>query len=177
MALELKGLVEHIARMLVDDPSQVQVVEVESVDVTVYEIRVAPEDVGRMIGKEGRTVAALCRILRSVSGRQGKRVEVRISRSMREGRTMGRDVFLKDDVLNAIRANVLTCILAAVADGAGNVDYVRGSLAMGHSLAVSFGLDWSCVLVDLREQAQLGGWCDLLDAAGGDLGAGGADAG
>ena len=91
MALELKELIEHIARLLVDDPSQVQVVEVESEDVTTYEVRVAPEDVGRVIGKGGQTVEAMSRILRSASARaqDGKQVCLEIVKPRREGLNNG----------------------------------------------------------------------------------------
>ncbi len=78
MALDLKELVEHTVRSMVDDPSQVQVDVVEDAGKTIYEVRVAPREVGRMIGKQGRTINALRTVLRAAGARQGKRVTVEI---------------------------------------------------------------------------------------------------
>ena len=74
----MKELVEYMARSLVGDPSQVQVTEIKGRNLIVYELRVAPEDVGRVIGKEGRTANAMRALLRVASGRQGKRVRLEI---------------------------------------------------------------------------------------------------
>jgi predicted RNA-binding protein YlqC (UPF0109 family) len=78
MALDLKELVEHTVRTMVDDPSQVQVDVVEGTDKTTYEVHVAPGDVGRMIGRQGRTINALRTVLRAAGRRLGKRVTVEI---------------------------------------------------------------------------------------------------
>ena len=59
MAVEVKELVEFMARALVDAPDEVEVTEVEEDGETILEVRVAPDDVGKVIGKQGRTVRAL----------------------------------------------------------------------------------------------------------------------
>jgi predicted RNA-binding protein YlqC (UPF0109 family) len=74
----MKELVEYIARSLVDDPSQVRVSEVEGSNTVIYELRVAPEDMGRVIGKSGRVANAMRTLLRVVAVRQGKRVTLEI---------------------------------------------------------------------------------------------------
>jgi predicted RNA-binding protein YlqC (UPF0109 family) len=51
----MRELVEHIAKALVDDPDKVDVTEVDSENVTVIELRVGPGDLGKVIGKQGRT--------------------------------------------------------------------------------------------------------------------------
>jgi predicted RNA-binding protein YlqC (UPF0109 family) len=60
---EMRLLIEYIAKALVDAPDQVTVDEVHEDDTTVLELRVAPEDVGKVIGKQGRTARALRTIL------------------------------------------------------------------------------------------------------------------
>jgi len=74
----MQELVEYIARSLVDDPSQVQVTQVEGSNLTVYELRVAQEDIGRVIGKKGRVANAIRTLLRVVSARQGKQATLEI---------------------------------------------------------------------------------------------------
>lgn len=59
----MKELVEVIARALVDDPSSVRVAETESENVTVIELRVGPGELGKIIGKQGRTARAIRTIL------------------------------------------------------------------------------------------------------------------
>ncbi len=68
----MQELVEYIARSLVDDPSQVRVTEVEGSSMIIYELRVAPEDMGRVIGKKGRVANAIRTLLRVVSARLSK---------------------------------------------------------------------------------------------------------
>lgn len=55
----MKDLVEFIAKSLVDQPDQVRVDEVRRGDATVVELRVAPDDLGRVIGRQGRTARAM----------------------------------------------------------------------------------------------------------------------
>ncbi len=57
--VEAKELLELLAKALVDAPDQVEVTEVEESDELVLELRVAQDDVGKIIGKQGRTVRAL----------------------------------------------------------------------------------------------------------------------
>ena len=55
----MKDIVEQIAKALVDQPDTVEVHEIEGEQTTVYELRVAKEDLGKVIGKSGRTAKAL----------------------------------------------------------------------------------------------------------------------
>ena len=74
----MKELIETIAKALVDDPSSVVVKEVSGERVTLYELRVGDGDVGKVIGKRGRTANAIRTILNAVSTKQGKRAELEI---------------------------------------------------------------------------------------------------
>jgi uncharacterized protein len=74
----MKELVEYIAKSLVDNPSQVQVSEVSGSGSIIIELRVAPEDMGRIIGKNGRVVNSIRTLLRASAARQGKRVTLEI---------------------------------------------------------------------------------------------------
>lgn len=68
----MKDLVEFIAKSLVDQPDQVRVDEVKRGDATVVELRVAPDDLGRVIGRQGRTARAM-RNLIAAAERGGSR--------------------------------------------------------------------------------------------------------
>ena len=74
----MKQLVERIARGLVDRPEAVSVEAVEEDNATVLELRVAPGDLGKVIGKQGRTARALRTLLASVGRKQGKRFALEI---------------------------------------------------------------------------------------------------
>ncbi len=74
----MKEILEFIAKALVDDPSQVDVKEITGEKVTIYELRVSKSDIGKIIGKRGRTASALRTILNAVSTKQGKRSELEI---------------------------------------------------------------------------------------------------
>lgn len=78
MAADLKGLVEVVARALADVPDQVEVRETERRGGTVFELRVAAGDLGRVIGRQGRTAAALRTLLQSAGEASGKRVTLDI---------------------------------------------------------------------------------------------------
>lgn len=69
MAEEMKLLVETMAKALVDSPEKVEVSEVEGEQTTVVELRVAKEDLGKVIGKEGRTARAMRQILAAASAK------------------------------------------------------------------------------------------------------------
>ncbi len=69
----MKELVEHIVKSLVDHPDQVQVTETQNRDTTVVELRVASEDMGRVIGKGGRvinSIRALAQVRAEILGQQ-----------------------------------------------------------------------------------------------------------
>ena len=70
---ELRNLVEVMAKALVDYPEQVNVAEVEGEQTTLIELKVAKEDLGKIIGKEGRTARSLRTILAAVSTKLRKR--------------------------------------------------------------------------------------------------------
>lgn len=74
----MKDLVTAIARALVDHPDEVRVDEVERDHIIVYELRVHPDDVGKVIGKQGRIAKALRTVVSSVAVKENKRVTVDI---------------------------------------------------------------------------------------------------
>jgi predicted RNA-binding protein YlqC (UPF0109 family) len=74
----MRELVEYIAKSLVDDPSQVVVTEIEGETSIILELRVAPEDMGRVIGKNGRVANAMRTLVRVIAAKQGKRVQLEI---------------------------------------------------------------------------------------------------
>lgn len=74
----MKELVEYIAKSLVDDPSQVSVTEIQGTTSVILELRVAPEDMGRVIGRNGRVANAMRTLLKVVAAKQGKRVTLEI---------------------------------------------------------------------------------------------------
>jgi predicted RNA-binding protein YlqC (UPF0109 family) len=71
----MKELVETIAKALVDNPDQVQVRAVEGEQVTVLEVRVHPSDLGKVIGRQGRTAKAI----RTLLGAAGMKVKKRFT--------------------------------------------------------------------------------------------------
>jgi len=71
-------LVEYLARSLVDDPSSVQVKETQSGDVTVIELSVAEDDMGKVIGKQGRIAKAIRTVVKAASSRTDKKYTVEI---------------------------------------------------------------------------------------------------
>ena len=74
----MKELVELMARTLVSDPDSVSVEETVEEDVTVYELRVAESDLGRVIGREGKIAKAMRLIIRSAAARMEQKATVRI---------------------------------------------------------------------------------------------------
>jgi hypothetical protein len=74
----VKELLLLIARALVDEPESVEVVEIEGEQTTVLELKVAREDLGKVIGKQGRTARALRTILSAAGMKARKRVVLEI---------------------------------------------------------------------------------------------------
>jgi len=70
----MKEFIEYIARQLVDNPDAVSLTEVTEEDRITYTLRVAPEDVGKVIGKKGRTAFALRTIVAAVGKKSGKTI-------------------------------------------------------------------------------------------------------
>ena len=76
--VSVEALVGHLARGLVDDPDVVEVTMVEERDAYVYEIDVGQQDLGKIIGKGGKTARAIRTLVNTVAGRSGKRTLVEI---------------------------------------------------------------------------------------------------
>lgn len=74
----MKELLTYVAQNLVDHPEQVSVSQFEDDGETVLELRVAPEDMGKVIGRQGRIAKEIRTLIRSVAQRSGKRVSVEI---------------------------------------------------------------------------------------------------
>ena len=72
-AIEMKDLIATIAKMLVDKPDQVVTTEIKGRQTSVIELKVAKEDIGKVIGKQGRTAQALRGILLAASTKLRKR--------------------------------------------------------------------------------------------------------
>jgi uncharacterized protein len=73
MSSELKTLIEYVSKALVDMPDQVEVNEIEGEQTTVIELKVDKSDLGKVIGKQGRTARALRTILNAASTKLRKR--------------------------------------------------------------------------------------------------------
>jgi predicted RNA-binding protein YlqC (UPF0109 family) len=74
----MRELIEQIAKSLVDNPDEVSVNAVEGEQVTVLELRVAPSDLGKVIGKQGRTARSLRTILGAAGMKMRKRFTLEI---------------------------------------------------------------------------------------------------
>ncbi|HNU54901.1 MAG TPA: KH domain-containing protein [Candidatus Syntrophosphaera sp.] len=74
----MKELIEFMVKALVDDPSEVNITEIQGDKITLYELRVSKTDIGKVIGKRGRTAGAMRTIINAVSTKQGKRAELEI---------------------------------------------------------------------------------------------------
>ena len=74
----MKELLIYIAQNLVDNPDEVSVTERETDSETVFELRVNPSDMGKVIGRQGRIAKEIRALMRSVAQRQGKRISVDI---------------------------------------------------------------------------------------------------
>ncbi len=74
----MKELVEFIAKALVDYPDQVDVTQVEGEHSIILELRVAPEDMGKVIGKQGRIAKAIRTVVSAAAVKENKRVMVEI---------------------------------------------------------------------------------------------------
>ena len=74
----MKELVTYIAKALVDNPEEVEVSEVEGNQTSVLELKVAKEDLGKVIGKQGRTARAMRTILSAASAKVKKRTVLEI---------------------------------------------------------------------------------------------------
>lgn len=75
---KVKDLVEFIVKSLADEPDEVNLSEIEGETSIVIELRVAPGDMGRMIGREGRTINAMRSLARVLGAKMGKKVTLEI---------------------------------------------------------------------------------------------------
>lgn len=73
-----KEFVEYIVKSLVDNKEQVEITEENTQDTTVIKVKVASEDMGRIIGKEGRIIKGIREIVRAYSAREHKKVSIDI---------------------------------------------------------------------------------------------------
>ncbi len=78
MEVDMKSLVEQIAKALVDKPEEVSVAEVEGERTSVFELRVAQSDIGKVIGKQGNTARAIRTIISAAGTKLGKRCVLEI---------------------------------------------------------------------------------------------------
>ena len=74
----MKDLIKYIARALVDDPDQVEVFEIKGNQTLIIELKVAKQDMGKIIGKQGRTAQAIRIIVGAVSAKVKKRAVLEI---------------------------------------------------------------------------------------------------
>ena len=84
MDTELKQLVEFVAKSLVDHPEEVFVTEVEGNQTTIYELKVAQDDIGKIIGKQGRTARSIRNILSAAAMKYKKHARLDILEDDRE---------------------------------------------------------------------------------------------
>jgi hypothetical protein len=78
MEVDMKALIEEIAKALVDKPEEVSVAEVKGEKTSVFELRVAQNDIGKIIGKQGNTARAIRTIISAVGTKLGKRCVLEI---------------------------------------------------------------------------------------------------
>ena len=74
----MKELVQYLARSIVNQPDAVEVTETQNDDASVFEVKVAKEDLGRIIGKQGRTAKSLRTILTAAAARVDRKVVLEI---------------------------------------------------------------------------------------------------
>lgn len=74
----MKDLLEFLTKSLVDSPDEVQINQIDAENSMVLELRVAPADIGKVIGKQGRIAQALRTLMKAASVKAGKRVMVEI---------------------------------------------------------------------------------------------------
>ena len=74
----MKELVEYVARGLVEHPERVSVVEIPEGGGLIYELEVAPDDMGKVIGRQGRMINSLRTLVKAAAVRRGVRVNVEV---------------------------------------------------------------------------------------------------
>jgi predicted RNA-binding protein YlqC (UPF0109 family) len=74
----MKELIEYISKTLVDHPEELRITEIEGERTIVFELRCNPEDVGKIIGKSGKTIGAVRTLLSTVAARQNRRAVLEV---------------------------------------------------------------------------------------------------
>ena len=74
----MRELLEYIVRVLVDHPNDVRITEVDGERTVIFELRCHPDDVGKVIGKNGKTVGAIRVLLNTAAAKQGRRVMLEV---------------------------------------------------------------------------------------------------
>ncbi len=85
----MKGLIEYIARALVDQPAAVELKSSDAEGGVLYELKVAPDDVGKVIGRDGRTVNALRTVVAAAAAKKGEKARLEILDDRRNGAPAG----------------------------------------------------------------------------------------
>lgn len=75
---DLRGVIELVAKNLVDDPGEVEVSEIKGAQTTVYELHVGKADIGKVIGKNGRNAQALRTLIYCIAAKAGRKVVLEI---------------------------------------------------------------------------------------------------
>lgn len=74
----MKELIEYVVKALVDHPDDLRITEIDGERTVVFELRCHPEDIGKVIGKSGKTVGALRTLLGTVAARQNRRAMLEV---------------------------------------------------------------------------------------------------
>lgn len=74
----MKELIEYVVKTLVDHPDEIRIAEIVGERTIVFELRCHPDDVGKVIGKSGKTVGAIRTLLSTVAARQNKRAMLEV---------------------------------------------------------------------------------------------------
>ncbi len=74
----MKELIEYVVKVLVDHPEDLRISEIKGERTIVFELRCHPEDVGKVIGKSGKTVGAIRTLLSTVAARENKRAMLEV---------------------------------------------------------------------------------------------------
>jgi predicted RNA-binding protein YlqC (UPF0109 family) len=74
----MKELIEYIVRALVDHPGDVRLTEVDGEKTVIFELRCHPDDIGKVIGKSGKTVGAIRTLLSTTAAKQGRRAMLEV---------------------------------------------------------------------------------------------------
>jgi predicted RNA-binding protein YlqC (UPF0109 family) len=74
----MKAILESIAKSLVDAPNEVQITEIDGEKTIIFELRCNAKDIGKIIGKSGKTVGAMRTLLSSIAAKQGRKAMLEV---------------------------------------------------------------------------------------------------